>query len=387
MFLNQFLSALKVMIRQKSVVIWLFIFPLALATIFYFAFVGFSSESYVLDESKIVVEGIENNPMFEQVLNEVSNLDGKSGENDLFEIVTLKENEDAKKLLADGDIDAILSVEKDNIKITVASSNKTSSIAKVFVDNYLASESTIKNILAENNYNMAILPSIINDLLMADIPEVENVEVSKNKVDLAGSYFFALLAMTCMYFGMAGHEIVENIQASRGPLAQRMLVSPTNRIKILLANYLAVLLVGVITVLVYLLYTSYVLGINYGEGNFFLVWLTGVIGVIVAVNFGLFLGALIKNKGAREGLILGTTMLFSLFSGLYSHEAKSIFLQKMPFINYINPVGLITDSVYALFMYDTFTPYLIRMGILLAFGIVFLVGTMLLIRRKKYASV
>lgn len=387
MFLNQFLSALKVMIRQKSVVIWLFIFPLALATIFYFAFVGFSSESYVLDESKIVVEGIENNPMFEQVLNEVSNLDGKSGENDLFEIVTLKENEDAKKLLADGDIDAILSVEKDNIKITVASSNKTSSIAKVFVDNYLASESTIKNILAENNYNMAILPSIINDLLMADIPEVENVEVSKNKVDLAGSYFFALLAMTCMYFGMAGHEIVENIQASRAPLAQRMLVSPTNRIKILLANYLAVLLVGVITVLVYLLYTSYVLGINYGEGNFFLVWLTGVIGVIVAVNFGLFLGALIKNKGAREGLILGTTMLFSLFSGLYSHEAKSIFLQKMPFINYINPVGLITDSVYALFMYDTFTPYLIRMGILLAFGIVFLVGTMLLIRRKKYASV
>lgn len=387
MFGSIFLVSLKDMIRNKAVLFWLIVFPLLLATIFYFAFVGFSGEAYKLDKSRIVVEGIENNSQFKLVLNEVSNIDGKVGEKDLFEIVKVKEGEKAADLLDEDKIDAIIQVESNNIKISVLKSSYTSSIAKMFVDNYLASESTINNILVENSYNPAVVPKVVNDLLMTKIPDIEKKEVSKNKIDVATSYYFALLAMACMYFANAGHHIVETIQLNRGEVAQRILISPVKRTKIFIANYLAYFLVGVVTILVFLLYTSFVLGINYGTGNFFLVWLTGILGVSVALNIGLFLGTLIKNPNIRDGIVIGVTMTFSLFAGLYSHQMKYMVLQNMPFINYMNPVGLIADSAYSLFLYDTLTPYFIRMGILVAFGLVFFIAGLLIIRRKKYASV
>ena len=57
-----------------------------------------------------------------------------------------------------------------------------------------------------------------------------------------------------------------------------------------------------------------------------------------------------------------------------------------PFVNRINPAALISDSFYALNNYDTLTRYTGNILTLLFMTVLFLIISILVTRRKTYAS-
>ena len=67
-------------------------------------------------------------------------------------------------------------------------------------------------------------------------------------------------------------------------------------------------------------------------------------------------------------------------------DMKYIVAQRLPILSYLNPVNLLTDAFYSLYYYDTLTRYLLNIGILGIFIVIFCAGTYFIIRRRQYAS-
>jgi ABC-2 type transport system permease protein len=59
----------------------------------------------------------------------------------------------------------------------------------------------------------------------------------------------------------------------------------------------------------------------------------------------------------------------------------------VPILNRINPAALIVDSFYSLDTYGAGARYAADTILLVVIGIVFCIGSVLVLRRKRYASV
>jgi ABC-2 type transport system permease protein len=162
MFRHLFINNLKSIIRSKETLFWTLLFPIVLATLFYFAFGNLNAS----DEFELIPIGIVRNAGFEEVLHVLSHacfridIDGAAGSGDLFhaEYLTMEE---ADEKLKSGDISAYLTYEND-IKMNVSDSGFDQTLIKLFLDKYKQTSSTVQSILAEN-------PGISAESLISDI--------------------------------------------------------------------------------------------------------------------------------------------------------------------------------------------------------------------------
>ena len=59
----------------------------------------------------------------------------------------------------------------------------------------------------------------------------------------------------------------------------------------------------------------------------------------------------------------------------------------LPIFSYLNPVNLITDGLYALYYYDNLNRYTTNMICLFIIGLILLLGSLIIARRKQYDSI
>lgn len=170
-------------------------------------------------------------------------------------------------------------------------------------------------------------------------------------------------------------------------VAARVNAAPVHKIKAFLSSAAASVLIQTAEILVLLCYLVFVLKLDFGNKTGF-VLLTAFIGVNLGFSFGAFISAVVKkSEGVKVAAIVGVTMICCFFAGMMQHEIKYIVSQKAPIFSYINPLNLLTDSLYSLYYYDTFSRYFKNIILLTVFIAVFCSGTYLIIRRRKYASI
>ena len=61
-------------------------------------------------------------------------------------------------------------------------------------------------------------------------------------------------------------------------------------------------------------------------------------------------------------------------------------LENCPLLNRINPAALISDALYSLVVYPSYTRFFTNIAGLLLLSALFCLGGLALVRRKKYAS-
>ena len=116
--------------------------------------------------------------------------------------------------------------------------------------------------------------------------------------------------------------------------------------------------------------------------------MTCAVGSITGLFFGTFVSALIKKgEGIKYAIVISLTMFCCFLAGMMSTGVKYAIQQSAPIVGYLNPVNLITDAFYSLYYYDGLTRYFENIAILCAFSVVFFLGTYLVLRRQKYASI
>lgn len=365
---------MKCILRDKQLMFWTFLFPILLATLFNLALSNISS-SY--NFSKVTVAVIQNDELDQNQTfkNALENADH------LF-IVQYVSLEEAKILLNENKITGYLSFNPD-LQLIVKQSGINQTIIKSFIDDYQQTTSTLSTIGTLNPvaYENGLIESASNRSDM-----INTVSVSRSNPDSIVIYFFALIAMTCLYGGFLGLKEVVAIQADQSPIGARVNLAPTNKLLVFIASILAATTIVLFELLILLVYLIVILKIDFGNQLGYMA-LTCVLGSLTGVTFGACIAALVKKgEGVKIGILIGSTMTMSFLSGMMVSDIKYIISTQFPILAYLNPANLITDSFYALYYYDTHTQYFTDMILLCGFILVFSLITYFVLRRQKYAS-
>jgi len=381
MFLHIFLYRFKCLIRDKQVMFWIFMFPILLATLFKMAIpdVGNLEKFEPIDIAVVSNIEYQESDVFKSALSSVSD---KASDSDLMFNVKVTTLEEANELLINNKIKGYILMDN-GPKVIVKESGFSQTILKGFISNYLQITSQYGNILEANPVAVQNFMSEIADN-KSYIKEVSSASASPNNSLV---YYYALIAMTCLYGGMLGTKEVINIQANQSAQGARVSLAPTNKLKVFASSILAATVIQILIILFLLVFLKFALNIDFGNQLAY-VLLTVVAGSFVGVSFGAMIGSVIIGRETlKSGILISVTMLCSFLSGMMWLDMKYIVTNKFPIMAYINPANVISDAFYALYYYDTYTRFFTNIGLLFGFSIIFYLITYFTMRRQKYASI
>lgn len=374
MFAHIFLYRIKSLLRQRSLVFWTLIFPIALATFFNISLGNIKSMN---DFDPIPVALVQDSA-FPELTDTMKGL--SEGDHRLFDL-TVTDTQTALNLLKESQISGYI-VPGDTPTLVVTKTGLNQSILKNFIDQYTHNALAMQDIAVHH-------PESIPDLLTAmgaSQNYVKEVSVTQRSTDPTLIYFYALIAMSCLYGSMYGLEEVNRVQANLTPHAARLNVAPVHKLKVFAAGMSAAILIHYTGLLALLGYMQFILDINFGD-NFFYVALILFIGSILGISMGSVISAVVKkSEGIKIAVVLLISMVGSFLAGMMIGEVKYYIAQKLPILGYLNPANLLSDALYALYYYDTHTRLYINLAGMSIFALVFCSATYLLIRGRKYAS-
>jgi ABC-2 type transport system permease protein len=367
------------MLRTKDELFWCLAFPLILGTLFYASFGSVYEKNEVFKSIDIAYVAGESNrdEQFEKVLDSLSGEE----ENKIVNIVTTSDKE-AVKLLADKEIAGII-YNTDHITLTVNGEGINESILNSFLNQYIQKKETIMQVIATS-------PDKLEQVLAIEtsgIHSLKEISFTNGTMDNFITYFYALIAMSCLYGCFAGVSTAINMKANLSVLGARRIIAPTNKMKIILADFLGTVAVQFVCSMVTVFYLLFVLKIDFGQKLYYII-LTVLVGSIIGIATGIFIGSIGRQSdNIKISISLAVTMIECFLSGLMAGNMKDIIEHHVPIINRINPAALIVDAFYSLNIYDTYERYTKNMLSMLVIAALLCVGSFLVIRRERYASI
>ena len=366
---------LLVKVKNFATTFWPLIFPLLLGTMFYFAFGNIDDADFETVQVGIVKEE-EPDTLFLMFLDQVEN-----NGNHLIAAQELSGTAALAKL-ENEEISGIYYVGK-SPSLTVAANGIPQSILQSVLTSYETGKSTIRQIVRTHPSG---LWKGIQKMLNQQEP-ITQVSLGGHTINGTVQFFYALIAMTCLYGCFIGFGSAITLQANITALAARRCVTPTHKLKLILSEQIASFLLGYFDVIVLLVYLRYILKLDF-QGKIGPMLLISFFGSLIGVSIGIFVGSLGKMKeGVKIGIILGISMICSFLSGLMNNTMKDIVEKNAPFINRINPAALISDAFYCINVYDDLERYYRNLITLAVMSVVLVTASFLLIRRENYDSI
>ncbi len=380
MYFHSFYYNFKSLVRNYPQVFWCFAFPILLATMFHFAFGGLGTdESFSAIPVAVVTEGT-TNELLTDMLEQLS----EPGD-DQFLSITYATKEEASSLLEQKEVIGILYT-GESLKLSVSDEmvnmQLEQSILAAFVEQFNMESKALETIYLSHPEKFADAISQLSE----ETSYLKDTDLSSGSTDQSLTYFFNLIAMTCLYAAMAGSNIAIDNQANLSDLGMRRNISPVHKMISILGGLTATVLFEFISVVIGICYMAFVLGVNFGSQIGFIL-LACLIGCITGVSLGFFIGSFgTASRMTKFGTLMGIIMLCCLFSGLMIGNMRMTIEKICPFFNKINPAALISDSFYALVIYPSHERYFTNLISLLLLSALFSFGGFILVRRKKYAS-
>ena len=391
MFLNIYPKRILGSLRNLEITVWTWIFPFFLSTLFYFAFTNLGA-SYQFRQIPL---GVVDSDAFRQNAAFVAALEAVSGEGEtqMFELMLLAGPQEADDLLELGDIDGYIIV--DGLpKLIVTGSGLNQTIAKGFLDRYIQTESLVTELLFGASESSAAASSgddriTSGDLaaLLTPVSYTQEASLTSSRHSDSVSYFFALLAMVCLYGGFQGMISVAELQANLSPVGARKTMSPAGRFRMVTYDLLGALTIQFICLTTVIAYINLVLGVSFGS-QLWLVLLTCLAGSLLGLSFGAMVSVTSKLKEqAKTAILIAVSMVLCFLSGLMVGGINYTVAQSAPVVAWLNPAARIADAFYCLYYYETYERYFLNIGIILGMAVVMLGVTAVFLRRQRYESI
>lgn len=389
MFLHNFKYSLKILLRNKELLFWTFIFPIILGTFFSMAFSNIEKEeSLNIIDIAIVDSGFyQDNDIYKKTFEYLSD---KNNKDRLFNtVVTNLDN--AKKLLIDNKITGYLLFDSDDVRIVVFKNGINETILKYVVDEIESqkevSSNLIKKEIMDNNgeVNYSDLINKINGLFNDDQVKLNNI--SNKNLSYTMVEFYTLIAMAALYGSIIAMTATNKAIANVSNVGMRSSVAPIKKSMILLGGFLASYIVQVIGLSLLFIYTIFVLKVDYGN-DFLAVVLLSLAGSLAGLSLGVTVSTLIKSsEGTKTGIIIAITMFWCYLSGMMGISTKYLFDKNLPFLNKVNPAGMITDGFYSLYYYGVGSRFEKNIISLIIFSLLLFLISLISLRRQKYDSI
>lgn len=379
--MTNFKYALLRLMRNKANLFWILVFPIVLGCFFKIAFSNITASESFHTIPVAVVEG--DNADATAFHTMIEQLSGDS--EDAMLSATFCDDKKARTLLEKGKVDGIFYT-TDTVELAVNSdlsdASINQSILQSLLTQYYLNRDLIVQILTTNPGNIESLVDSIGQ----SVDTRKEVSLIRNNTDTYDQYFYNLIAMACLYTAMGGINLAINNSANLSSLAARKTIAPAKRAALIGTELLAIILFESLLNMVSFLFIVTVLGIHMTT-HLGLAMLTILISTTFSITFGMFLGCVgPKSEGGKTGLMFAVVMPLCFLSGLMMGTMRMVVEKYAPFVNRINPAALISDSFYALNNYDTLTRYTGNILTLLLMTVLFLIISILVTRRKTYAS-
>jgi ABC-2 type transport system permease protein len=213
-----------------------------------------------------------------------------------------------------------------------------------------------------------------------------NVKDESHVMNMIVIEFYTLIAMACMQGAMLSSDMMNRCLPNISNRGKRVAVAPTRKSTLVASYLLAGYTMLFFSVILLIVFMRFILGVEFGA-NLGLIIVLAATGSLTATMMGMFLSTILKtNDAAKNVTILIVTMVGCLFAGMFG-GMKIFFDEACPWMNKINPVGLITDGFYSLLYYDDMTRFIVNALSLVALAAIFFVLSVRNLRRARYDSV
>lgn len=385
MFWHNFKYAFITMLRNRETLFWTMGFPFMLAILFNVAFANLHNYDTfkAFDVAVVDDESYKNSQFLSEGIKAVS-----EGDDKVFETRYINKDE-AEQLLDDEKIEGYIYVENNEPHVKIKKNGVNQTVMATVVEQISQTATITTDMVgieiarAEGPVDIAQVAKEAAAKAIATEPNVKDESHTMNVVSIE---FFTLIAMACMQGAMVSVELMNRSLPNITNRGKRVAVAPTKKSVIVFSNLLAGYIMVLATVILLILFTRFILGVEYG-GSLALIGLLSAVGSLTATMFGMFLSVALKTReSAKNIIVVIVTMVGSLFAGMFG-GMKIFFDELLPFVNKISPVGLITDGFYSLLYYDDMGRYVINILSLLAVAAVFFVLSVRSLRRQRYDSI
>ncbi len=356
-------------LRNRENMFWTLVFPIILATLFHVTF-GSNQTENMKPIPVAVVEG--GNQIFETFL------DGLDGETLALDRMDDKK---AREALENGTVNGIFYSEKDP-SLTVAGTQINESILEMLLNGYRQNQGLAETIGSRDPLGLLKASKQIAE--QTDF--IEAIDAGGSTQDSALDSFFSLIAMTCLYGALMGAESAMRLRADHSALAVRRSVTPTQRIRLIVSEMLAIFTVQFANICILLLYLHFVLGIGMGR-RWPLLLPICALGTLCGVSAGMFLGGTKLKEGMQIGIIIAGTLFLCFLSGMMYSGMKAEVERSAPIVNRLNPAALIADAFYSVSVHENFYRYGRSLLLLAAITLLLTVAAYLRMRRERYDSI
>lgn len=374
--MNVYGKIIRICLRNKVALIWMFLFPIVLSTLFYFAF-GSLDEEGKLEKIPVTVvkEEMESVPGFEEMLRALS-----EGEEAVLDVREVKSVKEADAQLKEGKTDGYIYIRNGKPALAVRERGMNQTILKSILDQYVQTAKAGETAVSKGTGNTLIQTQEGGS-------GVKQVSLSENPPSESVNYFYTLLAMVCLYAGFLGNVMVELRQANLSAIGARRCMAPCRPLGMLAVDFLAYLTVSYLSVCMAVLYIGAVLKISFG-GKWLFVLLACLMGTIVGLLFGAAVSMSSKiGSAGKTGIIVSISMACCFMAGMMIGGINYKIEQYAPVLSWINPAARIADAFYCLYYYDSYGRYFQSIGALGIMAAVLLVILLIFERRQRYESI
>ncbi|KOA62176.1 multidrug ABC transporter permease [Bifidobacterium animalis subsp. animalis MCC 0499] len=421
---STFLNTMRVNLREKSSLFWLFCFPIILSTMFMGMF-GNIGEVYEIHTMRFAVvadanfckatnarqmlHAMQRDPLRNEGCGnamEGTAPDTASGQvgselGNLLELQAVPNVKEAKGLInADHGVRGYINATEDGLlNLTIS----RASVAAVNDDTGNSGFSASLNILhgAVGMFNRRTItvtellntdPGVFREATFTkergDTPTfTKDVSLTHFKPTESVRFYYALLAMTALMSMTFATTTVCATQANLSTLGMRRSLAPLSRFNQLMGGFLASWLCASVSMVVATLYIHFVCKVDFG-GRWPVLVLALLLASLTANALGTLIGSLPKlTSGVKIGITTALSCVLSIFSGLYGTGAMNLsdWIQRnAPGFAIVNPTQQITNLFYDLLYYDSYAPFLRTSGILLAMTVLALALSTIFLRRQRY---
>lgn len=379
MFGHSYRYRLKILLKNRALLFWTLAFPLILGVFFNAAF-GNLDKTFEFETVKVaLVDGENQDQQLIDLLKEAKS-DGKKK---VFAIKKVKDKKEAQKLLNDNKMDAAIFFRNQTPHTLIVQNGIEPMILEQFVSQYLQIQQTVHTI-------QKIDPALLTQNVLEKVISGENYLRNKDEdrgMSSKSFYFFTLVGMLCIYGFQWGIRNSTDEQANQSATGIRLSMIPLSKGKVIVCDLFAALTIYMIEVLIGMFFYRYVLQVDFGD-RWFWVLLTTLISSIMCISLGMMIGSFSKKDyETKISVSITVMMVFSGLAGMFGTQSIKYWIdQHAPMLGFVNPVNLISDSLYKLYYYSTMQDYYFNMGWIIILGILFLVISYVVERRSQYAS-
>ena len=374
MFYHNFKFSLKILLKNKGLVFWTFVFPIILGIFFNMAFSDIDKKEKFnsIDIAVVSSEDFNNNVIFKQSIEFLS--DEKS-DNKMFNTVYTSKKK-ATYLLENNKIDGYLTFFGDNVNITIKKNGVNQTILKYIIEDINSN----KKILAEASNIPETLSLIKNN-------SVKLNNITNKNLGFSMIEYYTLIAMACLYGSMLSMYVLNYSQANISSVGKRVSISSSKKTSLLLSGFFASYVVQLIGIFLLLFVTLFLFKVDYGN-NLIYVFILSLFGSLAGLALGIAISSISNiSEVTKNGILISIIMFCCFLSGMMGVSMKYIIDKNIPFLNKINPANMITDGFYSLYYYDNLNRFYFNLLSLFIFSIIMILISLRNLRRQEYDSI